>query len=329
LGGCKNLHRLPPNVLTHCLHDWFEEAFSEHDHVTCDEWVEHDAFILTRHDALHAWHTLGDMWHSFLSAAVFNLEPLSSRVIFADTQTAGPALSFWTAAFKAAAPIALQQLAQESVRRGVRTLCFRRAIFNPPATTSALEQGYQHVGGRLACSDNVLLQAFATHVRALLGPEHAPPQDHSATLLLYILKHDDLPPSSRDLFARLQQHFSASLSITVASVKRTPLADIVSSLSRASILLATDDAAAAYALYLRPLSACVSLQFADSPLLRMRLVTSWARISHYKFDHPISRRRIHVFCHTLSVAYSARVNCLQSTSLTRASAFLSHQESGR
>lgn len=315
LGSCTKLRGVPPKALALCLHDWFEQAFSESSNVTCDEWVEHDTLIVTRHDALSAWPTLGDMWHAFLAAAVFRLRPPSSRVLFADNHPPGPALPFWTSAFKAAAPAALQQLATHAARRGVRTLCFRRAIFTPSASTSALEQAVQHVGGRLACSDNLLLQAFAAHVRSLMDSGDMPAREHSAAPSLLILKHDALPPGSRHLFALLQQHFAPSLSIAVASMKHTPFADIVTSLSRASLLVAPDDLAAAFALYLPPLSACVSLKFAESPLLRTRLVTSWARIAHYKSAHP----------HPLSApASSAETHCN-----TRAAASPSLQETSR
>jgi hypothetical protein len=282
VGNCAKQTNIPPNVLTHCLFDWFEKAFSEKDNITCDEWIEHDTYIVTRHNSLDSWHTLSDMWFSFLSAAVFNLLPHSSRVIFADAQPSGPAMPFWVAAFTAAAPLPLQQLAKQAMRRGVRNLCFRRAIFNPPATTSALEHGYQQMQGRTACSDHLLLQAFALHVRLMMNAGDVPTPFDSSTVSLLILKDDLVPTSSLDLFGVLQRHFAFSASIAIASVTRTSFNDIVSSLARTSILLATGDTAAAYVLYLRPLCTCVSLQFDETPLLRMRLITSWARITHYR-----------------------------------------------
>jgi hypothetical protein len=282
VGSCTRQRVMPPKALTHCLSDWFEQAFSENGTATCDEWVDGDTYIVTRHDSLSPWYTLLDMWFAFLSAAVFKLQPHSSRVIFADAQPPGAALSYWSAAFTSAAPISLQQLAKQAMRRGVRRLCFKRAIFNPPAATSALEHGYQHVLGHMACSDNLLLQAHAAHTRALMNAGDAPPPHASSSLSLFILKDSSLPPSSRDLFAQLQRHFASSLSITVANVERTSFSDVVNSLARASILLSTSDAAAAFALYLRPLSACISLQFDEAPLLHMQLVTAWARIAHYR-----------------------------------------------
>jgi hypothetical protein len=286
LGSCKKLDDIPPNVLTHCLHDWFKQAFRSSNNVTCDEWFEDDTYIVTRHDPLNSWRTLNDMWFSFLSASVFNLQPSSSRLIFADAQPPGPALPFWAAAFTASAPLSLLQLGKQAMRRGSRTICFRRAIFSPSATTSVLERGYQLVPGRMACSDNLLLQAFAAHSRALMNGGDAPLNEDGSSLSLYILKDDELPPSSHDVFALLQRHFSSTVSIAVASAKRMPFGDIVNSLSHASILLATSDAAAAFAVYLRPLSSCISLQFDDAPLLRMQLVTSWARITYYKSATP-------------------------------------------
>lgn len=282
LGSCTKLGNIPPKVLTHCLHDWFEQAFRSSSNVTCDEWIEEDTYIISRHDSLSSWHTLNDMWFSFLSASIFNLQPSSSRLIFADSQPPGPALPFWLAAFTQSVPLSLLQLAKQAMRRGTRTLCFRRAIFNPSATTSVLERSCQFVPGRMACNDNLLLQAFAAHSRALMNGGDAPLGEDGSALSLYILKDDQLPPSSHDLFALLQRQFSSSASIAVASVKRTPFGDIVNSLARASILLATSDAAAAFAVYLRPLSSCISLQFDEAPLLRMKLVTSWARIIYYK-----------------------------------------------
>jgi hypothetical protein len=162
---------------------------------------------------------------------------------------------------------------------GVRTLCFRRAIFNPSATTSVIERGLQHVQSSIACSDNVLLQAFATQVRLLMTSEDPPSPDRT-TVSVLILKDDSLPPSSNDVFALLQRRLSSSASVVVANVRRTSFKQIVTSVAHASLLLATSDAAAAYAVYLRAHSACVSLQFDEAPLLRMRLVTSWARIAH-------------------------------------------------
>jgi hypothetical protein len=281
-GSCVKQHRMPQNVLTHCLHDWFEQAFITDSNVTCDEWIDDDAYIITRHDSLNHWHTLSDMWFAFVAAVVFDVQPHSSRVIFADSQPSGPARWYWSAAFTAAAPLPLQQLAQQAMSRGARTLCFKRAIFNPPAATSALERGYQHVLGPMACRDNLLLQAFAAHSRALVNSAHAPPLHDSSTLSLFILKDDGLPASSNSLFALLQRHFASSLSITVANAKRSSFRDIVDSVARTSILISTNDAAAAFAVYLRPHSACVSLQFDETPLLRMRLVTSWSRVSHYR-----------------------------------------------
>lgn len=292
VGSCVKQHRTPHNVLTHCLHDWFQQAFITDSNVTCDEWVDDDAYIITRHDSMNHWHTLSDMWFAFVSAVVFNVQPHSSRVIFADSQPSGPARWYWSAAFTAAAPLPLQQLAQQAMRRGVRTLCFRRAIFNPPATTSALERGYQHVLGPMACSDNMLLQAFAAHSRALVNSAHAPPLHDSSTLSLFILKDDSLPAGGSRLFALLQRHFASSLSITVANAKRSSFRDIVDSVARTSILISTNDAASAFAVYLRPHSACVSLQFDQAPLLRLRLVTSWARVSHYRFASALPVHRL-------------------------------------
>jgi hypothetical protein len=277
-GSCTQ-RSMPPKVLTHCLHDWFNQAFVASSNVTCDQWVEHDTYIVTRHDSLSAWYTLSDMWFAFLSAAVFKLQPHSARAIFADAQPSGVAASFWSTAFSAAAPLPLQQLAKQKMSEGVRTLCFRRAIFNPSATTSGLERGLQHVQGRMACSDNLLLQAFATQVRMLMTAEDPPPAN-PLSVSVFFLKDDSLPPSSDHLFSLLQRRLSPSASIVVANVRRSSFKQIVTAIAHASLLLATSDTAAAYALYLRPHSACVSLQFEEAPLLRMRLITSWARIAH-------------------------------------------------
>ncbi len=56
VGSCSRRRNMPPKVLTHCLHDWFEHAFIESSNVTCDEWVEQDTYMVTRHDALNAWY---------------------------------------------------------------------------------------------------------------------------------------------------------------------------------------------------------------------------------------------------------------------------------
>ena len=95
------------------------------------------------------------------------------------------------------------------MRRATRTLCFRRAIFKPSATTSVLERSCQFVPGRMACNDNLLLQAFAVYSRALMNGADAPLDDDGSVLSLYILKDDQLPPSS----ALLQRLFSSSYNL--------------------------------------------------------------------------------------------------------------------
>ncbi|RUP43118.1 hypothetical protein BC936DRAFT_137580 [Jimgerdemannia flammicorona] len=148
--------------------------------ITCDTWIDHDLFMISRYDISNVYHIHQDFMHTFLSYGVMDLDPETTEVIFLDTDVGGIRKSHavWKQAFSgfrmgpkhsnSDAIRTVRDLAESSYRqsgnfllgwgRKSRNICLRSATFSVHGGLTLLSR---QKGTPSSCSDAPMLKSFA------------------------------------------------------------------------------------------------------------------------------------------------------------------------
>lgn len=154
--------------------------------ITCDAWVDHDLFMISRYDISNVYHIHQDFMHVFLGYGLVDLDPATTEIIFLDSDEGGTRKShaIWKQAFSGFRTVpghsdpnadnvirTIRDLVNEKFdekgkfitdahgnTRKMRNLCLRSATFSVHGGLTLLSR---QKGKTSQCEDSPMLRSFA------------------------------------------------------------------------------------------------------------------------------------------------------------------------